>query len=75
MWGTELVGNIRSDNTAIIFGEKVYCLGADKANQVDSIRGSSIKYCYGDEVVTWHEDIFDMLKSRLDKDHSCFDGT
>ena len=75
MWGTQLVGNIRSDNTAIIFGEKVYCLGADKANQVDRIRGASIKYCYGDEVVTWHKDVFDMLKTRLDKEYSCFDGT
>lgn len=75
MWGTKLVGNIRSDNTAVIFGEKVYCLGADKANQVDRIRGTSIKYCYGDEIVTWHKDVFDMLKSRLDKSYSCFDGT
>ena len=75
MWGTKLVGNIRSDNTAIIFGEKVYCLGADKADQVDRIRGASIKYCYGDEVVTWHKDVFDMLKTRLDKEYSCFDGT
>ena len=75
MWGTKLVGNIRSDNTAKIFGEKVYCLGADKANQVDRIRGASIKYCYGDEVVTWHKDVFDMLKTRLDKECSCFDGT
>ena len=75
VWGTKLVGNIRSDNTAVIFGEKVYCLGADKANQVDRIRGASIKYCYGDEVVTWHKDVFDMLKTRLDKEYSCFDGT
>lgn len=75
MWGTKLVGNIRSDNTADIFGEKVYCLGADKANQVDRIRGSSIKYCYGDEVVTWNKGVFDMLKTRLDKACSCFDGT
>lgn len=75
IWGTELVGNIRSDNTAILFGEKVHCIGADKVNQVDRIRGSSIKYCYGDEVVTWHEDVFNMLKSRLDKEYSRFDGT
>lgn len=75
MWGTKLVGSIRSDNTADIFGEKVYCLGADKANQVDRIRGSSIKYCYGDEVVTWNKGVFDMLKTRLDKACSCFDGT
>lgn len=70
-----LVSDIRSDNTAMLFGEKCYCLGADKINQVDRIRGSSIKYCYGDEVVTWHEDVFNMLKSRLDKPYSCFDGT
>lgn len=70
-----LVTDIRSDNTAMLFGEKCYCLGADKINQVDRIRGSSIKYCYGDEVVTWHEDVFNMLKSRLDKPYSCFDGT
>ncbi len=70
-----LVSDIRSDNTAMLFGEKCYCLGADKVNQVDRIRGTSIKYCYGDEVVTWHEDVFNMLKSRLDKPYSCFDGT
>lgn len=75
IWSTELVSDIRSDNTAILFGEKCYCLGADKINQVDRIRGSSIKYCYGDEVVTWHEDVFNMLGSRLDKPYSKFDGT
>lgn len=75
LWGVELVSNIRSDNTAMLFGEKCYCLGADKVNQVDRLRGSSIKYCYGDEVVTWHEDVFEMLKSRLDKPYSRFDGT
>lgn len=75
LWGTALVSDIRSDNTAMLFGEKCYCLGADKINQVDRIRGSSIKYCYGDEVVTWHEEVFDMLKSRLDKEYSRFDGT
>lgn len=75
IWSTSLVEDIRSDNTAMLFGEKCYCLGADKVNQVDRIRGSSIKYCYGDEVVTWHEEVFQMLKSRLDKPYSCFDGT
>ncbi len=75
IWGVNLVTNIRADNTAILFGEKCFCLGADKINQVDRLRGSSIKYCYGDEVVTWHKDVFDMLKSRLDKPYSKFDGT
>lgn len=75
IWGLELVSDIKSDNTAMMFGERVYCLGADKVTRVDSIRGSSIKYCYGDEVVTWHKDVFTMLKSRLDKPYSRFDGT
>lgn len=75
MYGSILVSDIKSDNTAILFGEKCYCLGADKINQVNRIRGSSIKYCYGDEVATWHEDVFTMLKSRLDKSYSKFDGT
>lgn len=74
-WGEALVSNIKSDNTAYLFGEKVYCLGADKKSQVDRIRGSSVKYCYGDEAATWAEDVFDMLKSRLDKEYSKFDGT
>lgn len=75
LWGEKYVSNIKADNTAYMFGEKVYCLGADKISQVDKLRGSSIKYCYGDEVVTWHEDVFNMLKSRLDKEYSKFDGT
>ena len=75
IWGSKYVSDIKSDNTAYMFGEKVHCLGADKINQVDRLRGSSIKYCYGDEVVTWHKEVFDMLKSRLDKDYSKFDGT
>lgn len=75
IWGTKLVSDIKNDNTAVMFGEKVYCLGAEKVTSVDRIRGSSIKYCYGDEVVTWHEGVFTMLKSRLDKSYSRFDGT
>lgn len=75
IWGAALVSDIKSDNTAQMFGTKVHCLGADKVNQVNKLRGSGIKYCYGDEVVTWHEDVFSMLKSRLDKPYSRFDGT
>lgn len=75
IFGVNRVSSIRSDNTAIIFGEKAYCLGADNKKHVDRIRGSSIKYCYGDEIVTWNEEVFDMLKSRMDKEYSMFDGT
>ena len=75
MFGAGRVSNIRADNSCMMFGQRVFCLGADNANHVDRLRGSSIKYCYGDEVTTWHPDVFDMLKSRLDKSYSVFDGT
>ncbi|MDD6041922.1 MAG: terminase family protein [Clostridia bacterium] len=75
IFGANRVGSIRSDNTALMFGERVHCLGADNKKHVDRLRGTSIKYCYGDEVATWNPDVFDMLKSRLDKPYSVFDGT
>lgn len=75
VYGDTLVGYIGSDNTMRLFGEKVYALGAEKLSQVSKLRGSSIKYCYGDEVADWSEDVFDLLKSRLDKSYSVFDGT
>lgn len=75
VYGDAMVGTISSDNTVHIFGEKCYCLGAEKVSQVSKIRGASIKYCYGDEVADWSEEVFELLKSRLDKEYSCFDGT
>lgn len=68
------VGTINSRNTVYLFGEEVYCLGAEKVSQVAKIQGSSIKYCYGDEIAKWNKEVFQMLKSRLDKPYSCFDG-
>lgn len=76
IYGSELVGEIaKGDNTVMLFGEKCYALGAEKITQVSKIRGASIKYCYGDEVADWSPEVFAMLKSRLDKPYSCFDGT
>lgn len=74
IWGADMVSSINSDNIATLFGERVYCLGADNIKHVDRLRGSSIRYCYGDEVVTWAEEVFAMLQSRLDKEYSMFDG-
>lgn len=74
LWGDDFVGSIRSDNTARLFGETVYCLGCEKVSQVAKIRGASIKYAYGDEVAEWNPEVFDLIKSRLDKPYSCFDG-
>ena len=74
IWGADMVSSIRSDNTATMFGERVHCLGADNIKHVDRLRGQSVKYCYGDEVVTWAQEVFAMLQSRLDKEYSIFDG-
>ena len=76
IWGTSLVGNISNrTGAANIFGKKCYVLGADNKARINPIRGSSIEYCYGDEVATWEEGVFQMLKSRLDQPDSTFDGT
>lgn len=71
----ELVGNISSDNTVKIFGKKCYALGADNRKHTARIQGATMEYVYGDEVTTWSEDVFQMLKSRLRCEHSHFDGT
>lgn len=69
-----LVGTINSRNMANICGEEVYCLGAEKISQVAKLQGASIKYCYGDEIAKWNKEVFQILKSRMDKPDSCFDG-
>ena len=74
-WWSGTVGNIRSDNTVELFGKKVYALGADNKKHVSRIQGATFEYVYGDEVTTWSEDVFQMLKSRLRCEHSHFDGT
>lgn len=69
-----VVSTINSRNIAYVCGVPVYCLGAEKASQVAKIQGSSIKYCYGDEIAKWNVSVWEMLKSRLDKPYSIFDG-
>lgn len=75
IWGETLVGPVSSDNAAMLFGRKVYVMGADNRRHVARIQGMTIEYAYGDEVPTWNEGVFTMLKSRLRCRHSAFDGT
>lgn len=70
IWGVNMVSEINSRNWASIFGEKVYCIGAEKMNQVSKIRGSEIKFCYVDEIVDINKEVFEMLKSRLSLPYS-----
>lgn len=74
IYGKDLISSISSNNTAILFGEEVYCLGCEKINQVSKIQGTSIKYAYGDEIAKWNKEVFIMIQGSLDKAYSCFDG-
>lgn len=58
-----------------IFGRENYCVGANDISAVAKIQGGGAVYYYGDEVTTWPQEVFQMIKSRLDKPGACFDGT
>ena len=75
IYGEKYVGTINNSNKVKLFGRSCYALGAEKITQTNKIRGSSIAYAYCDEVVTYHQDVFNMLKSRLDKPYSKCDLT
>ena len=69
----DLISDISSDNTCKMFGEKVYCLGADNVSRVSKFRGSRIKYLYIDEIVDINKEVFELLKSRLSFEYSICD--
>ena len=75
LYTDDVVGTINNRNIAMVCGVPVYCLGAEKVTQVAKIQGMSVKYCYGDEIAKWSQEVFTMLQSRLDKPYSCFDGS
>lgn len=75
IWGDKLISQINSRNFATLFGEKVYCLGAEKVTQVSKLRGAKFKYVYVDEIVDIHEEVFQLLKSRLSLPYSCCDAS
>ena len=74
-WGDKLVGVINSENICKIFGEKVYCLGAEKISQMSKLRGAEAKYIYWDELVDCNEEVFQLAKSRLSLPYSVCDFT
>lgn len=74
-WGDNLITAINSRNIAYLFGEKIYCLGAEKINQVSKLRGAKFKYVYCDELVEFNQEVFELLKSRMSLDYSVCDFT
>jgi len=76
MIGTKYVSDIEGKKReATIFGKKLYCIGANDARAVKKLKGSGFQYVLGDEITTWPENFFQMLKSRIDKPGARFDGT
>jgi PBSX family phage terminase large subunit len=75
IYGNSIASEINSKNYAKIFGEKVYCIGADNVRQVAKIRGSEIAYAAIDEATDINMEVFEMLKSRLSLPWSCCDIT
>ena len=69
-YGEAMVGSIRGSNITTLFGEKVYCIGAENKRQVSKIRGSEVKFCYVDEICDVSKEVFDILKSRLSLPYS-----
>lgn len=51
------------------FSGKSAIASVRKVSQVSKIRGAD-SCCYGDEVADWSEEVFALLKSRLDKEYS-----
>ena len=75
-----LIGSItntsKNKSTHIMIAdEPVYLFGAGDISRIDTLRGSSVKYAYCDEVVSYNPLFFEMLKSRLDKEYSICDLT
>lgn len=75
IWGSNLVTDIGSNNISTMFGEKVYCIGADNVGMVRKFRGARIKYLYIDELVDINKEVFELLKSRLSFEYSLGEGS
>ncbi len=75
LFGTGLVSELSQEGTVSLFGEECWAIGASNTTGVGRLRGASVKYAYGDEVAEWSPEVFELLKSRLDRAYSCFDGT
>ena len=73
IYGNKAITDISSKNTSTMFGEKVYCLGADNVGRVAKFRGARAKYIYIDEVYDINKEVFELLKSRLSFEYSVCD--
>ena len=75
IYGTQFIGKIVDKKEITIFGKKCYCVGANDERAITKIQGLGIGYAYLDELTTFPENFFQMLKSRLDAPNACCDAT
>lgn len=74
-FGKRFIGEIVNKKEITIFGKKCYVIGANDERAITKIQGMGIGYAYCDELTTYPENFFQMLKSRLDAPKACCDAT
>ncbi|MCL2085171.1 MAG: terminase family protein, partial [Oscillospiraceae bacterium] len=74
-YGTRVVSQSDSKGVVRIGGRPFYTAGAGRRDDAEKLQGLGLVYAYGDEITTWHPDVFQMLKSRLSCAGARFDGT
>jgi PBSX family phage terminase large subunit len=75
IFGDEYIGDIVKNREINIFGKTCYCVGANDERAITKIQGAGLGYAYLDELTTYPENFFQMLKSRLDAPNACCDAT
>lgn len=75
IFGERHIGKIVDKRQITIFGKKCYVVGANDDRAITKIQGMGIGYAYCDELTTYPENFFQMLKSRLDVPNACCDAT
>lgn len=75
IFGTEYISDIINKREIYLFGKKCYVVGANDERAITKIQGTGLGYAYLDELTTYPENFFQMLKSRLDAPNACCDAT
>ena len=75
IFGTRYISDIINKREIYIFGKRCYVVGANDERAITKIQGSGLGYAYLDELTTFPENFFQMLKSRLDEPGACCDAT
>ena len=76
IFGSDAIGKISKTNQDVtLFGKRCFAVGANDERAITKIQGAGLGYAYCDELTTFPENFFEMLKSRLDLPNSKCDAT